>query len=664
MKRKSLTKLAALFLTGAMLLSACGNSVAENQPVSSTENSATVETSTEATADASPAELDKSAYMDTSKPIEERVAALLSQMTLEEKVGQMVQAEQMSITPDEVTEYAVGSVLSGGGSCPSTGNNAINWQDRVNELKSAALNTRLGIPLIYGVDAVHGNNNVFGATVFPHNIGLGAANDPELMEEIGAVVASEVRAIAVQWTFCPTLGDPQNIRWGRSYECFSERTSDIAPLAYSYIQGIQGSIADGEYMDPKRVIACAKHFIGEGYTKDGINQGNVDMTSEEFDELLASGVITPYTSAIDAGVLTVMASYNSVNGVKCHENKHLLTEVLKDQLGFTGFVVSDYNAIEQTSGATYKDQVELCVNAGIDMFMEPTSWKDCIDALLQLVEEGRVTQERIDDAVSRILRVKFISGMFEEVIGGEIDASCLEEFGSEAHREVARRAVRESLVLLKNEKIGDQTAFEKLTSATSITVAGSKAYDIGSQCGGWTISWQGQSGKITQGTTIIEAIAAARNEGVSLAHSKDGSLADGTDAVVAVFGEVPYAETSGDRTGDTLKVSADDEKMLAGLRENISALPDDVPVIGIVMAGRPINITEYEDMFDVIIMSWLPGTEGEGVTDILMGEYDFTGTLKYTWMKDMNDIDKKDSGDESLILYPYGTGLNKAGEQL
>lgn len=636
MENKSVKRqLAALFLSGAMLLSACGQTATDDVETGGSPSS--LEQTTEAdTNDTEPASetaneagVDTAVYMDVSASVEDRVAALLSQMTLEEKIGQMVQAEQAGLSPDDVTTYGIGSVLSGGGSAPSTGNTAADWQARVNELKEAALKTRLGIPLLYGVDAVHGNNNVYGATLFPHNIGLGAANDPELMEEIGEVVASEVRAIGVQWTFAPTLGNPQNVSWGRTYECFSENTEDIVPLAYSYISGLQGDLSDNAYMDSGHVIACAKHFIGEGYTTDGTNQGNVDMTADKFDELLSSGVLDPYISALDADVLTVMASYNSVDGVKCHENHHLLTEVLKEQLGFEGFVVSDYNAIEQTSGTTYKDQVALCVNAGIDMFMEPYSWKDCIQALQELVEEGTVSMERIDDAVSRILRVKFIAGMFEEEIGGAAEEEYLSEFGSDAHREVARRAVRESLVLLKDETSGNETAIEKLSHAKNISVTGQKAYDIGSQCGGWTISWQGQAGNITQGTTIIEGLAEVRDPDVALTHSVDGSLADETDAVIAVFGEVPYAETDGDRDNGQIRISAKDAAMLEGLRGNLSSLPDDVPVVAVIIAGRPVDLTEYEDMFDAVVMAWLPGTEGAGVADVLLGKYAFSGTLKF-----------------------------------
>lgn len=591
---------------------------------------------------------DTSLYLDASASVEDRVASLLSQMTLEEKIGQMVQAEQANITPEEVTKYYVGSVLSGGGSAPSSGNFNSDWEARVNELKGAAKETRLGIPLIYGIDAVHGNNNVYGATVFPHNIGLGAANDPELMTEIGEIVAEEVRAIGVQWTFAPALGNPQDFSWGRSYECFSKETDDIVNLTGSYILGLQGDLNSNEYMDSTHIVACAKHFIGEGYTTDGINQGNVDMTQEEFDALLESGVLDPYSNAVNNGVLTVMASYNSVDGVKCHENKHLIQEVLKDELGFKGLVIGDYNAVQQLSGATYKDQIEQCINAGVDMLMEPQTWQDCINYILQLVNEDRITQERIDDAVSRILYVKFKAGLFEEEIGGETEQDCFDNFGSDEHRAIARKAVSESLVLLQNDPVGDLTALDALKNAKNITVAGQKAYDIGSQCGGWTITWQGLTGKITNGTTIIEGIAGAVDSDVKISHTVDGIVTEDTDAVIAVFGEVPYAETDGDRNDDMIQMSAKDISMLDELKNSIEALPEDTPVVAIIIAGRPIDYSVYADMFDSVIMAWLPGTEGSGVSDVLFGDTDFTGTLNFDWYD----------------LYPYRYGLNKAGNTL
>lgn len=629
-------RLLALVLGVSLLFTACGN------------------TNTADTQSAEPTVDER--YLDASLDVETRIEALVSSMTLEEKAAQMLQPEQAEITPEEVKEYGIGSVLSGGGSCPSTGNNPENWQERVNDLKQAAKDSRLHIPLIYGIDAVHGNNNVFGSVVYPHNIGLGAAADADLMKEIGIATAKEVRAIGVQWDFAPCMGNPQDVSWGRTYECFSEKTEDIVPLISAYISGLQGDIKAGEIMKNTSVVACAKHYIGEGYTVDGINQGNVDMTPEEFDELLSLGILDPYKAAVNQNVLTVMPSYNSVNGVKCHENYHLLTEVLKEQLGFKGFVISDYNAIQQTSGATYYDQIALSINAGVDMLMEVSTWRDCINGIVENVKNGKITEERIDDAVSRILYVKFVAGLFEEEIGGATEQDLLANYGSDESRELARRAVRESLVCLKNDKVGKASAIEALKDATNVTICGSKAFDLGDQCGGWTITWQGQSGnKITNGTTIIQGIHNQIKDYAKVNHSVDGTLAEGTDAVVVVIGEKPYAETDGDRSKKAdICASADDKEMMEKLLPNLEKLPKDVPVILVVVAGRPINIETYVDTFDGVVMAWLPGTEGQGVADVLFGDYDFTGTLKFTWQKD----------ELTDALFTYGTGLNKAGESI
>lgn len=616
--------------------------------------------------------VDKSVYMDSAQDTETRIEALLVQMTLEEKAAQLVQPEQNGLDPEDVKKYGIGSVLSGGGSAPSAGNSAQDWQNRINELKQAALDSRLGIPLLYGVDAVHGNNNVYGATVFPHNIGLGAAANEELLVKIGQATAEEVRACGIQWTFAPTLGNAQNERWGRTYECFGEDASFTARMGAAYIRGFQGETGSGEYLDETHVLACAKHYIGEGYTTDGVNQGNVEMTEEEFDALLESGLLNPYTAALDEGVRTVMVSFNSVNGVKCHENRHLIQEVLKDKLGFTGLVVSDYNGVQQTSGLTYKDQIKLALDAGIDLFMEPYNWAECMTSIVRLAEEGEIGMDRLDDAVRRVLRVKFEAGLFEEEVGGETEQALLEKFGGEEHRAVARQAVRESLVLLKNDKVGEADALTALREAKNIQVTGQKAYDLGSQCGGWTISWEGHAGRITQGTTIIEGIAEiTADQGIALTHNINGEV-DGTkDAVVAVFGEGPYVETGGDRTEAGLKISADDQTLLEGLRESLAARKDDIPVVAIIVAGRPLPIAEYLDMFDAVIMAWLPGTEGAGVADVLFGEYDFTGTLPITWMASTEDISLKMEAaltgsplEEEKILYSAGYGLNKSGALL
>lgn len=675
-------RIAALLIAMALVFTGCGNK-ADNQAGNQNANSQTEvseETTEEATeeetsdaesteaetAEETPGEADKSVYMDATKDVETRVEALLAQMTLDEKIAQMVQPEQAGIEPEDVEKYGFGSALSGGGSGPTTGNQPENWQARVNELKEAALKTRLGIPLLYGIDAVHGHNNVSGTVIFPHNIGLGATGDLELVERIGEITAKEVRATGIQWTFAPTLGNPQNERWGRTYECFSEDAKEVAEFGTAFIRGFQGEAGSEEYLDENHVLACAKHYIGEGYTEDGVNQGNVAMSEEDFDALLESGVLDPYTAALNEGVRTVMISYNSVNGLKCHESKHLVREVLKEQLGFTGLVVSDYNAIQQLSGATYKEQIRQGVEAGVDLFMEVYAWEDFMKQLKALVEEGTISQEMIDDAVRRILRVKFEAGLFEEEIGGETEQALLASVGSEEHREVAREAVRKSLVLLKNETVGDKTAIEKLKDSTNIRMIGKKAYDMGTQCGGWTITWQGSTGNITTGTTIIDGIAQQVMPEKAISHDVKGEVLPENDAIIAVIGENPYAETDGDRTAEGLTVTADDKQMLENLRASLETNgKEDVPVVAIVVAGRPINITEYMDMFDAVIMAWLPGTEGAGIADVLFGDYDFTGKLKYTWVKDPADIPTKfEEGNEDKILFNKEFGLNKKGEIL
>ena len=385
-------------------------------------------------------EAQREIWMDTSKTTEERVSALLSVMTLEEKAAQMVQPEQGNggngskgnrpATPEDVKNLGIGSVLSGGGSAPETGNSAEDWENRVNEFKAAALSSRLGIPLIYGVDAVHGHNNVDDAVIFPHNIGLGAANNAELVEQVGAAAAEEIRATGIQWTFAPTLGIPDSERWGRFYECFGEDATIVSNMGAAYIKGFQEN----------GVAGTSKHYIGEGQTQNGVNQGDVvtsDYGVESFDGLMEEKeLLAPYKAAVEAGVYTVMASYNSVDGLKCHANKHLLTDVLKGDtesggLGFQGFVVSDYNGVDQLSQATYAEKVAASIDAGVDMFMEPYDWENCIDAIVAGVGNGSISQERIDDAVSRILWVKFEMGLFEEEVAGADEKALLEKFGGE-----------------------------------------------------------------------------------------------------------------------------------------------------------------------------------------------------------------------------------------
>lgn len=653
---------------------AVATETAEAETVEETESKEETETEEVETAAAEtetkeqatvPAEVDKSIYMDPERNVEERVEALLAQMTLEEKITQMIQPEQAGIYPQEVAMYGIGTILSGGGSAPRTGNDAQDWQAHINTFKDAALKSRLGIPLLYGVDAVHGHSNVYGATVYPHNIGLGAANDEELMERMGAAVAEEVKATGIQWTFAPTLANPQNELWGRTYEGFSEQVDVISDLGAAFIRGAQGEPGTDEYLAEDKILTTAKHYIGEGYTVGGINQGNVKMDEKEFDKLLHDTLLEPYRAAVDAGVRTVMVSFNSVNGLKCHENSYLVNEVLKGELGFTGLVIGDYNGVQQVSGATYKDQIVNCINAGVDILMEPYTWKEVMLNIRSAVKEGSISQERIDDAVRRILRVKFEAGLFEEQIGSETEQSLMEEFGSDEHREIAREAVRKSLVLLKNDKVNGQTAMEALADSDNILLVGRKADDIGMQCGGWTISWQGSSGNITEGTTILEGMQNAA-DGRTITHNIDGSIAGNEDAIIVVVGENPYAETSGDRSSSNLTITNDDKKMLQNMETALEkARKKGVPAILVLISGRPITIADYVDDFDAIVAAWLPGTEGDGVADVFLGDYDFTGTLTYTWPWYASDIESKfDTSKKDSVLFAYGSGLTKDGTSI
>lgn len=607
-------------------------------------------------------EVDKSIYMDASKDIEERIDALMAQMTLEEKIGQMVQPEQDDIGLAEIKRYAVGSVLSGGGSAPASGNSAEDWQNNVNDMKQAALESRLGIPLLYGVDAVHGHNNVDDATIYPHNVGLGCANDEELMKRIGEAVAEEVRATGIQWTFAPTLANPQNELWGRTYEGFGEDAELVTKLSSAFIKGVQGELGSEDFLSGQHVLATAKHYIGEGYTVDGINQGDVQMNDEEFETLLDETLLEPYKEAIDAGVRTVMVSLNSVNGLKCHENKYLITDVLKGELGFTGLVIGDYNGVQQIYAASYKEQIVNAVNSGLDILMEPYSWREVIKHLKESVRDGSISQERIDDAVRRILRVKFEAGLFEEEIASEEESKLMAEFGSDEHREIAREAVRKSMVLLKNDKVGKKTAMEVLAGSKNILVVGSKADDIGTQCGGWTISWQGSIGDTIKGTTILEGLQNAAGDR-NITHNTDGSITGDEDAIIVVVGEKPYAETEGDRSTSSLTITDDDKTMISDMKKSISkARKKGVPVIMLLLTGRPVTIADYVDQFDAIVEAWLPGTEGDGVADVLIGNYDFTGTLTYTWPWYASDIDDKfDESNADSVLFANGTGFTKSG---
>lgn len=589
-----------------------------------------------------------------------KVNQMLSQMTLEEKVGQMLQPDTRSITPQQVKENYIGSILSGGGASPSTGNSAEDWANRLDAYQEAAIDG-FGIPLLYGVDAVHGHNNVKGTTIFPHNIGLGQANDEDLMERIGSLTAKEMRATGAHWTFTPTLGLPKNERWGRTYECFGEDAQLSAKLGSAYIKGSQGNLGS------ESAIATGKHFIGEGITKDGVNQGNVpwDYNSTEFQEALENELLVPYREAIAADVKSMMVSYNSINGVKCHGNQELITDLLKGELGFQGIVVSDYNGIDQIEGnLSYQQQAIKAVNAGIDMIMvDGTSnntpkWQLVKQAIITGVNENKISMERIDDAVSRILTVKYEMGFMDNPSLSYANRELLNTVGSSEHRAVAREAVRKSLTLLKNTetKGGTSTIMSDLPTMKKIIVAGSSADDIGMQCGGWTMSWQGQTGNVTPGTTILEGLKEVAKNDVTIDYSANGYFTESDyEAAIVVVGETPYAEYAGDRGASELKLSKQDIQTINRIKND----HPDLPMIAVLTTGRPITIAEQEDALEAIVMAGFPGTEGAGIGDVLLGNYDFQGKLTFTWPWYAQDIESK-FNDASKVMFSYGRGLTKS----
>ncbi|WP_245641867.1 glycoside hydrolase family 3 N-terminal domain-containing protein [Nonomuraea candida] len=574
-------------------------------------------------------------YQDPSLPVPTRVADLLSRMSLDEKLGQMTQAERGSVSTSDVTTYRLGSVLSGGGSAPSP-NTATGWADMYDRFQNAALATPLGIPLVYGVDAVHGHNNVVGATIFPHNIGLGATRDPALVERIGRAVAEEVSGTGIDWNFAPCLCVARNDRWGRTYESFGE-TPDLPSSMASIITGMQGASLDG----PASVLATAKHYLGDGGTTGGVDQGDTQLPESE----LRAIHLPPFEAAVERGVGSVMISFSSWNGTKLHGHQYLITTVLKGELGFDGFVVSDWNGIDQIDGAQgiSAHDVRTSVNAGVDMVMAPTAWRQFIDLLRAEVQAGRVTTARIDDAVRRILTKKFELGLFEKPL---TDRSYTSTVGSAAHRALAREAVAKSQVVLKNA--GGLLPLAR--TGGKIFVAGKSADDIGNQSGGWTISWQGSSGNITPGTTILQGIRNTVGSGATVTYSRDGSGIDGSYRVaVAVVGETPYAETQGDRPG-SLGLDSADLNTLATLRAS------GVPVVVVLVSGRPMDIAAQLPGWNALVAAWLPGTEGQGVADVLFGAAQPTGKLPMTWMSSASQ-QPINAGDGKTPLFPQGFGL-------
>ncbi|WP_433462841.1 glycoside hydrolase family 3 protein [Spirillospora sp. CA-128828] len=573
-------------------------------------------------------------YLDPRLSVEDRVEDLLDRMSLDDKLGQMTQPERRYVTPEEVTRYGIGSVLSSGGSAP-TPNTPANWANMYDELQRAALAGTRPIPILYGVDAVHGHNNVVGATIFPHNIGLGAARDPALVRRIGAATAEEMAGTGVDWDFAPCLCVARDDRWGRTYESFGE-VPELPTIMTTLIDGLQGH----ELGDPTSVLATAKHYVGDGGTEGGDDRGDTRIPEKALREIH----LPPFQEAVKRGVGSVMVSYSSWNGLKMHQNRYLITDVLKNEFGFKGFVVSDYNGIDGIDGkhGFTKDEVAAAVNAGIDMAMVPAEWRRFIDYLRDAVKDGDVPMSRIDDANRRILTRKFQLGLFERPMA---DRSYLTTVGSAAHRRLARRAVAESQVLLKNK--GDVLP---LDDGDKVFVAGRSANDIGMQSGGWTITWQGAPGPTTPGTTILDGIRKAANRSATVTYSKDGVGIDKSyDAAIAVVGEKPYAEYHGDITGG-MGLDDADLKTIHRLRAA------GVPVVVVLVSGRPLDIARELPRWDALVASWLPGTQGEGVADVLYGDTAPSGRLPVTWMRDASQQPiNKDDGKKPL--FPFGYGL-------
>ncbi len=558
------------------------------------------------------------------------VQSELDRMSLSEKVGQMLQAERASITPEEVKTYNIGSILSGGGSHPfAFDDSPDDWADMVSQFQQAALASSSGIPLLYGVDAVHGHNNVYGATIFPHNINLGMAGDAELIRRIGEATAKEVKSTGIHWNFSPAVSVAQDIRWGRTYESFGEDSLIHDRLVGAFIEGLQ----------THDVIATAKHFIADGGTMNGTDQGDV-LQSEA---MIRAIHLPPYVKAIEAGVGSIMISFSSINGLKMHGNSYWITDVLKEELGFDGIVLSDWNATFQLPG-DFRTQLSTAINAGIDMLMLPTDWKSAHEEIITAVNTGMIDDERIDDAVGRIILIKMRNGLYDNPFD-RLDPST--NFGTLEHQLLAREAASKSFVLLK-----DQDVFP-LSKGDDIYITGPGSDHVGVLSGGWTTYWQGNTNaEIGTGSSIKDAL-------VNRLTSSPGTVVDtisGAEIVIVVMNEVPYAEGFGDTSDPSIFGGLSDPANQAAYNEAVAAKALGKTVIGVLSSGRPLILGDVLESFDAFVAIFLPGSEGgEALVDNLYGDAPFRGTLSFSWPASLDYFTLGPS--EATILFPLGYGL-------
>ena len=647
-------------LTAVLVLAACSGERAGDAMAADTQAGQATAASDAGMID--PASWPQPAWPFADDPaLEKKVDDLLATMTLEEKVGQIVQGDIASITPEDVRKYRLGSILAGGGSDPGGKYNARpeEWLALADAFWEASMDTSGGgkaIPVIWGIDAMHGQSNIVGATLFPHNIGLGATRNPDLLREIARITAIETRATGMEWTFAPTVAVPQDDRWGRAYEGYSEDPELVASFAGVFVEGLQGKPGTPEFLDDHHVMSSVKHFLGDGGTANGKDQGDTVATQAQLRDIHAAG----YVPAIAAGAQAVMASFNSFHGEKMHGHKPLLTDVLKDRMNFGGFVVGDWNGHGQVRGCTNTDCAQTYI-AGLDMAMASDSWKGMYESTLRHVRDGTIPMERLDDAVRRILRVKFRANLFdkpkpsERALGGKFEV-----LGAPEHREVARRAVRESLVLLKN-----QDGLLPLSPKATVLVAGDGADNLAKQSGGWTLTWQGDGttrADFPNADSIWDGLKAQIDAAGGRAElAVDGKYTRKPDVAVVVFGEEPYAEFQGDLSNLMFKSGKSGD---LELMQKLKA--DGIPVVAVFLSGRPLWLNREINAADAFVAAWLPGSEGGGVADVLLQgadgrpQHDFKGKLSFSWPRRANQYENNVGQQNYDPLFAFGHGLTYA----